>query len=185
MTSTYKVKGIGLDYKGAELLPKIGRFTLFFGAVHDIYPRLLFYYAPIASFFSLAVTFKIVISTTPQLSWMSFPLFLLLIVGGSVLGIFFVWFITIPQNYYYGNWQSLRNGNVTTKMMLEKFEKIERELLEISKQVGIKAKNEELKGVKWFYLLKTYSKRRSSPRRLRVGISVTCNGTKRGRFPTL
>ncbi len=131
----YSVKGIGLDYDGGDPVPRIGKFTLVFGFLHDMYPRIMFYAAPLNIVMMVAITYKTVISTNPDLAWVTLPLFLIVVGVGLVVGALFVWFVTIPQNYYYSNWLSLRNGNVTTKMILDRFDKIDEKLEELKKRL--------------------------------------------------
>ena len=130
-TYATSVKGIKLDYSGGDPKPKIAKFTFIFGLLHDIYPRVMFYYSPLASLMSIAVAYKVVALTTPALSWLTFPLFLALIAGGAIIVGLFVWFFTIPQTFYYGNWLALRNGSIGTKLALDRFDRVDKELKEI------------------------------------------------------
>ncbi len=108
--------------------PRIPSFTLALGIIHDVYPRIMFYYQPVSSVMMIMVTYKTVILTTPAWDWLTLPMFFMTILLFAVLAGFWVWYVVIPQGVHYSAWLGYRRENIGLADMLERLDSIEKKI---------------------------------------------------------
>lgn len=133
---TYSIKGLDVDYEEGKIKPRISKFVFLFGVSRDLYGRLMSYYGTVNQILVISIFYSTCIAThSPIVEWMSLPFFLLCLIIGATVGSLFIWFVDIPFLNYYGSWIGLRTVPIGTKIVLQRFDEIEKKLEEIERKL--------------------------------------------------